>query len=341
MPIGPSLPPHLAHLVARSSSPEDEPGPTPPGPSLPAPAPAAAPVDDDEEEDYVPALPPHLLAARQAKGAIGPSAPGPVAGPSLPSAGPVGPRPLGPSLPGAGPSRPPGPAPGPGPAYPDEDSDDEVIGPMPVPSLSGEAEDGSDAVREFMEREERRRKEAEEKDRPVVKKRDEWMLVPPTAGVLSNVDPLRKRPTTFSRSAAPSEAPDTTLWTETPAEKAQRIADEVAGVKRKKDKAGERVVTYEEEEEERRKRRREADIRSGVERHTQAQRGPSLLDQHAASLAKKKKDGKDDAPAIWDHDRDMGVTGRLLSDQERSGKIKEARGLGDRFGHGKSGAYQM
>lgn len=72
------------------------------------------------------------------------------------------------------------------------------------------------------------------------------------------------------------------------------------------------------------------------------QRGPSLLDQHADKLAKKKQNGEDDdAPAIWDHDRDMGVTGRLLTDQERSRKIKEARGLGDRFGHGKGGAYQI
>lgn len=48
-------------------------------------------------------------------------------------------------------------------------------------------------------------------------------------------------------------------------------------------------------------------------------RGKSLLEQHAA---KDKK--KEDAPAIWDHSRDMGITGRLLSEKERSDKIRYA-----------------
>ncbi|WVF65746.1 hypothetical protein IAT40_000478 [Kwoniella sp. CBS 6097] len=323
MGIGPALPPHLAHLAgngARSPSPEG-PAPPPAGPAVPA-ANADEEEEEDDDDDFGPALPPHLAAARKAK----------AAGPSLPPAGP--------SLPSAGPSRPSGVAAPARPSYYDDDSDDDVIGPMPV-QASGEEESGS-AVKEFLEREERMRKAAEEKNKPKVQQREEWMLVPPTAGVLSNVDPLRKRATNFNRTNAEPSDTDNTLWTETPAEKAQRIADEVAGIKRKKDKAGERIMSYEEEQEERRKRKREADIRDEVAKHNTTQRGPSLLDQHSSKLAKKKKDGKDDdAPAIWDHDRDMGITGRLLSDQERSAKIRDARGLGDRFGHGKAGAYSM
>ena len=41
------------------------------------------------------------------------------------------------------------------------------------------------------------------------------------------------------------------------------------------------------------------------------------MEQHAS-----KDKSKEDAPAIWDHARDMGVTGRLLNDQERSQKIR-------------------
>ncbi|KAK8843469.1 hypothetical protein IAR55_007126 [Kwoniella newhampshirensis] len=330
MPIGPTLPPHLAHLAASRS-------PSPPGRS---PGPAAADEEEDED-DYVPALPPHILAVRGEKSSS-PSV-GPSIGPSIPSAAPS----IGPSMPIAvGPSMPPRAGPsrstvGPSYGLEDEDSDDDVIGPRPIPT-SGEEEGSGSAIREFMEREERRRKEAEEASKPQVRKREEWMLVPPTSGVLSNVDPLRKRPTTFSKSTAEPSNIDNTVWTETPAEKAQRIADEVAGVKRKKDKAGERIVSYEEEEEERRKRRRDREILDGVEKHTAKQRGPSLLDKHAAKLSQKKKEGnEDEAPGIWDHDRDMGITGRLLSEQERKAKIKDARGLGDRFGHGKSGAYSM
>jgi hypothetical protein len=42
------------------------------------------------------------------------------------------------------------------------------------------------AVQEWMEREERWAKEREEKNKPKVATREEWMLVPPTSGVLSN-----------------------------------------------------------------------------------------------------------------------------------------------------------
>lgn len=69
----------------------------------------------------------------------------------------------------------------------------------------------------------------------------------------------------------------------------------------------------------------------------ESSRGASLLDQHAAK--KTDKDEDEGPPMIWDHDKMMGVTGRLLTDQERSKKINEARGLNDRFGHGRDGAY--
>lgn len=57
MPIGPSLPPHLAHLANRSTTPEAEAGPS-------ACRPPATEVSDEEEDDYGPALPPHLAATR-------------------------------------------------------------------------------------------------------------------------------------------------------------------------------------------------------------------------------------------------------------------------------------
>ena len=49
-------------------------------------------------------------------------------------------------------------------------------------------------------------------------------------------------------------------------------------------------------------------------------RGESLLDKHQASKAAKKD--KEEPPAIWDHARDMGVTGRLLNNDERAAKIE-------------------
>lgn len=126
MPIGPALPPHLAHLTAPRS------------PSPPRVTTSEHPDDSDDDEDaFGPALPPHLAAARK----------GPQAGPSKPAIATFE-SPSPPRLPSsrAGPSA--GPS-----AVPDDedDSDDEVIGPV----LPTEGVVERSAVEEFMEREQR------------------------------------------------------------------------------------------------------------------------------------------------------------------------------------------
>ncbi|ORY29115.1 hypothetical protein BCR39DRAFT_481854 [Naematelia encephala] len=306
--IGPSLPPHLAHLASRSTTP----------PALPA----VGSDSEDDADDFGPALPPHL-AARRAAGPSRPS-PSPDASSSRPppntssSTRPIVTRPT----------------------Y-DDDDDDDVIGPVPIPEALAPQKS---AVEEFREREERMRKAKEEESKPKKREREEWMLVPPTAGPLASVNPLAKRPTQFSRSTRdPSTVETSSIWTETPAEKAQRIADEVAGIQRpvKQQKVGEGKGAVDGSlGEEAERRRRDYEIRLGVEKHNRDSRGQSLLDSHAAKKAKQAS-SKDDPPAIWDHARDMGITGRLLNDQERQAKIRDARNLNDRFGHSKRGAYDM
>lgn len=165
------------------------------------------------------------------------------------------------------------------------------------------------------------------------------------------MDPLRKRPTTFSRSQrdpSAAESQVSSVWTETPAEKAQRLADELAGVKRDK------VPNKEEKKrmveaaaaagsggpgEAGRKRAREEEVRREIERHNvwpelgkdkgcadmaqKTSRGPSLLEKHAAGRDASAEEPK----AIWDHDRDMGITGRLLNNEERQQKIKSVKSV--------------
>ena len=168
----------------------------------------------------------------------------------------------------------------------------------------------------------------QEQNQPKKPQREEWMLLPPTSGLLASMtDPLRKRPSTFSRNNQDVD-PDSTVWTETPQEKLQRLADEQAGIKRKKGGKAE-----EDSEDRARKRIRDDEIRRGVEKHNASvtmlkvfakradgqkdTRGKTLLEQHA------ERDKKGEEPkAIWDHARDMGVTGRLLSEQERGEKIR-------------------
>ena len=102
--------------------------------------PSARFEDEEDVDAYLPALPPDLVP------------PARILGPSFPQASRLQEN--------------------------QSDSDDDV-GPMPAPA--GTKSDGpGDAVREFMEREERRRRADEEARKPKRLQREEWMLVPPS-----------------------------------------------------------------------------------------------------------------------------------------------------------------
>lgn len=78
-------------------------------------------------------------------------------------------------------------------------------------------------------------------------------------------DPTKLKARQFSRggSTATRGAPNN-LWTETPAERQQRVADEVAGKKRRAANAEEDPITAADE---RKKRKHEEDIRKAVDAH--------------------------------------------------------------------------
>ncbi|TFK38739.1 hypothetical protein BDQ12DRAFT_651055 [Crucibulum laeve] len=352
MGIGPQIPAHLLDSGPHSTSGDenDDQGPQPHVPILAGPqipsnietsfknknelAPVTAgpqipmgllkkstPVDDedDDSDDYAPALPPDLVAAQSAP--AGPSRPSPsAAGPS------TGKRQVGPSFPTYAPTY------NADSYYSDDDSDDDV-GPKPLPA--GMQHEEPDAVKEFIAREERRRKELEEASKPKALKRDEWMLVPPSSSdLLGKLDPTKLKARQFSRSAAPVQGKqDNSLWTETPAERQQRIADEVSGKKRR---VTDQPVDEQAEAGKKRRRRDEDVIRKGVDEYTEKLRGPALIAQHAAGR-KPEDEPKDDR--IWDHSRDMSLGGRLMDDDKRNKLVREAKGLGDRFGTGRSGGF--
>ncbi|KAF9231604.1 hypothetical protein BU15DRAFT_90866 [Melanogaster broomeanus] len=265
---------------------------------------------ESDEDDYTPALPPQLAAARKA------------AGPSLrptPTAGPSTRR-------SSSPRR----------AVdenPDSNSDaDSDVGPQPLPAYLLAVTQEKSGVQEFLEREERRKKNK------LV--REEWMLVPPKAGdLLGSLDPTKLKARQFGRGSAPARDSDTSLWTETPAERQQRLADEVSGRKRRAANA----EPEEDPDEAKKRRRRDAEIRRGVDEHTLMQqrksRGHALVDAHLDRESRKKKDKDEPPPEIWDHSRDMSLGGQLMDDKQRQKLLRDAKGLGDRFGTGKSGGF--
>ncbi|BEJ06114.1 hypothetical protein CcaverHIS641_0306360 [Cutaneotrichosporon cavernicola] len=213
------------------------------------------------------------------------------------------------------------PPPGPAVSPPSDDDSDDEIGPQLSDVTSVPQRSAADTFRDREARIARAREEAA--NAPKKPQRDEWMTLGPPTG-LSHIDAL-KRPTQFQNKSREAAAVDQ-AWMETPVERAQRERDEAQGVKRK--------PTGEDERDRDTKRRRDKDdeMRRRVDEHNKSSRGASLMEQHQA----KKKDAS--PPPIWDRERMMGV-GSMLSGEERVKKIKDAANLGDRFGHGRGGAY--
>lgn len=288
--------------------------------------PASVPRYEEEEEDsdgedvYAPELPPDLVAARANANA----------NPSTSSVPPA--------------RRPIGPARGPLQREEEEEESDDEIGPAPPPAVGSSSHIHEDAVIDFMQKEAQRRQAIEEAARPKTLKREEWMLVPPSSSdLLSTLDPTKlNKPRQFSRSTATPKTVDNTLWTETPEERQQRLADEVMGKKRRVENAD---LDQEGDEEEAgaadgaKRRKREAELQRQVDEYTRSHRGPSLIEARAQEETKRKKEAQEESAGIWDHSRDMAVGGRLMDEKDRRRVIKDAKGLSDRFGAGKGGSF--
>ncbi|KAF9649083.1 hypothetical protein BDM02DRAFT_3114437 [Thelephora ganbajun] len=293
--IGPAIP----DSAKRSTT--SEAGPSV-GPQFPTGYTTKGPVEEEEEDDYVPELPPDLAAQRTVQKA----------------------RVLGPSLPSATQN-----------SY--DDSDDEDVGPMPLPAHLSSRQQEKSAVEEFLEREKRRQQAMEDAAKPKALKRDEWMLVPPSkSDLLGSIDPTRL---TKGRKFAPTNNPnagsiDTTLWTETPAERQQRLADELSGKKRRKENSEVPDDGGRDALEARKRRKTEDEIQKVVAEHNRKNRPESLLQMHAKTQETSQPKSKEDEP-IWDHSRDMALSGRLLDEKSRGKIIADSAGLSDRFGSSK------
>ena len=157
--IGPQIPSHLLQNQRRTEESredsDEEAGPKPEasvgpsiGPQIPTrPANSAGPSittqDEDEDDDYGPSLPPDLLAKRSGPSSSAARTTSPARSPSPP--GPSR-RIVGPTLPGR---------------VQQSYDDDDDYGPMPLPEGAQKMDSVSEGVREFLEKEERRRQQAE------------------------------------------------------------------------------------------------------------------------------------------------------------------------------------
>ncbi|XP_019850538.1 PREDICTED: GPALPP motifs-containing protein 1-like isoform X2 [Amphimedon queenslandica] len=260
--FGPSLPPTIKDNCS------DVFGPSLPrdmiGPSLPT------------SDTFGPSLPKDL---------VGPSLPKEVIGPSLPTSdtfGPSLPKDLvGPKSDTFGPSLPPGHTYGQsdtfGPLPPDEsghttssspslNQEDDLVGPLPPqPNTSlDEESEKSTRKQEIEARANQMRSKLKSKNIPSQPVREEWMLelppeINPNATALSMTS--RKFRTKYS------ETGDRSVWTDTPAEKARKAAEERQKMKKK-------------EEEIDSISKRDQKLAEEIDQYNKRNRGESLVDLH-------------------------------------------------------------
>ncbi len=274
--------------------------------------------DDDDEEG--PAPPP--------KRSIGPSLPPPggkdkprrPVGPALPSPGDedgaIGQRVLGPTAP---------PAAGSG---ADSDSDESDYGPAPPTAADLERTAA--------------RLAAERDGAPVMEapKRDEWMIVPPTATPVGGSDPTKVRARKFAsgpRAAAGGGGRTgeiSSIWTETADQKRKRLADAVLG--RGPDPSPSGTAGGGSGPRDRAAEERDAKIRANME----ATRGKSLYDQHQAAIREGRAAGQapeeeedDPSKRAFDREKDMGL-GSKINHSQRKQLLTRAADFGGRFQKG-------
>lgn len=327
--IGPSLPP----TVATSSR---APGPAADrkqsiGPTLP---PAAAPTNNDE-----------ISLDSDSGDETGPAPPPTKSGPAPPPKRVLGPAP------------PPAPLSERPPAGPDADSseDDDDWGPA-LPGSSAASRAAAAAA-----------KHAASNPRPesAAPKRDDWMLAPPTSDGPRAPDPTKLKSRKFAsgpRAATEGKpAGVSSIWTETPEEKARRLANAVLGREDPNNPSAAAPKSTGRPSHSADKSRAD-DMR--VRSYTEQTRGKSLVQQHQAARAAGKsasasasasaapgrgdgakwgskaggeggEDDEDDpSKRAFDWEKDMKVGGRISGAQKKE-LLNRAADFGGRFQSGK------
>ncbi|CZS99055.1 uncharacterized protein RAG0_07546 [Rhynchosporium agropyri] len=360
--VGPQLPRHLAKR--KRSTNEDEGAHSPPrkvqaataspprtvGPTMPPTTnPDELDVGESSEDDHGPSIPTKPASNAPTKRVLGRSLPpskNPEElsledssedeyGPSVPTTQSIATkelvsppkRILGPSAPPASLSS--------RPSYPANDSSDseDDYGPSLPPAPGSHAESLLHTAQSI----ERARSTAEAaSSKP---QRAEWMLAPPSDSDFSGrVDPTKLKNRKFASgkgAKAPSEKSGiSAIWTETPAEKRQRLEDEVLGRKEtassgrgessKKDKKSKEL-----EAEERATARR-------IKEYNEKNRGRSLFEEREKMQERrggKVEEEDDPSKRGFDREKDMALGGRLGNGQKKE-MLAKAADFGSRFQKG-------
>ena len=229
-------------------------------------------------------------------------------------------RVIGPTAPPADPSQLPPTAPSP---EAEDSSSDDDFGPS-LPPAPGSTKYAEERRRQQNLDEDLAAKEAAKKPQ-----REEWMLVPPKQGDwTSKVDPTKIKARKFNTgkgAKAPGQGiSETSLWSETPEQKRQRLEDEVMGVKKPAQLGPEEKRDTRQAEEARETQRR-------INEYNEKSRGGSLYSEHKKVGPKEKED--DPSARAFDREKDMGLAQKIGHAQKRE-LLTKAKDFESRFSGG-------
>ena len=282
------------------------------GPSLP-PHLRAGGEDSSEDEGAGPALPPHLRDRLPLQSGL---APAPVKEEEEESSEDD----FGPALPPGLKAR----VSAPPPAEEDSEEEDETwIGPR-LGERSEGGGGGSQAAREIEERSRRMREKLEGKDEKVVE-RDSWMLELPE----EKANTFGLGPRTFSRKGIPEKGKNRSKWTDTPEEKARKLALGIG--------EGQEEEVEEEEGVEQVVSRKRDEAMEKVAEELKVKRGSaSLMDIHDKKLSKRKKEDVDEGlvKERRPFDRDLDLQANQFDAAAKKAMLKKAAKINDRFSSG-------
>lgn len=184
-------------------------------------------------------------------------------------------------------------------------------------------------------------------------KRDDWMLAPPTSTGYSERDPTKIKARKFasgtsatSRPAAGAGGGVSSIWTETPEEKARRLADAVLGRGGDQTSASSSAAAAKSNSSSDGSRDKKRDDK--IRAFTEQMRGKSLYEEHQSAIKEGKMNGssgsggkkatdveEEDDPSkrAFDREKDMGL-GMKITASQRKELLNRASDFGGRFQKG-------
>ncbi|KAK9369673.1 hypothetical protein V1509DRAFT_618768 [Lipomyces kononenkoae] len=175
----------------------------------------------------------------------------------------------------------------------------------------------------------------EETAKPGVSVRDEWMTLPPTKSdwAAKQNDPLQLRARKFMTGSSALRAGQGAdkSWMETEAERKKRVAEEMMGLRSKQDD----LPAYGPS----RPTERDEELARQVQEYNERNRGKSLMEQHQDSIRRdsgdKGKKPDDPSKRAFDYEKDIASGGRTMGSSTIQDFVKRASSMDSKFSKGR------